>query len=318
MAARCFIIGVLCEPSTQRIARISLRRNPGARARCPHCAALHAGYDRSTMTDLAQLLWQARRSGGVIDAGAVAPPQTLAEAYAIQRAIVALSGASARGFKVGSTSVEAQRLLGTDEPGSGLLLAPFVHQSPARIAITPSHTPAVEGELAFRLGRDLPPRATPYAKEEVADAVAAVAGAIEVVGTRFAGGLAGKGRPLLTADCSANIALVSGPWRDDWRSRDLKSHPVGMTINGVARGRGTGARALGDPMNVLVWLANQQSAQGRGLRAGEIVATGTCTGLDPVAPGDRVRADFGDLGTVEIAFQAVCATVSQASRVVPP
>jgi 2-keto-4-pentenoate hydratase len=75
-----------------------------------------------------------------------------------------------------------------------------------------------------------------------------------------------------------------------------------MTINGAARGKGTGARALGDPMNVLLWLANQQSAQGRGLRAGEIVATGTCTGLDSVAPRDRVRGDFGGLGAVEIVF----------------
>src|SRR5262245_6663646 len=119
------------------------------------------------MSDLARQPWQARCAGGVIDPGAVVHPQTLAEAYAIQRAIVALSGAPARGFKVGSTSVEAQRLLGTDEPGSGLLLAPFVHASPARLAIVPAHTPAVEGEFAFRLGRDLPPRAAAYTRDEV-------------------------------------------------------------------------------------------------------------------------------------------------------
>jgi 2-keto-4-pentenoate hydratase len=254
------------------------------------------------MTGLAQRLWQARRDGGVIDANGIVPPQTLAEAYAVQHEIAALSGAPSRGFKVGSTSVEAQRKLGTTEPGSGLLLAPFVHESPARIAIVPAHEPSVEGEFAFRLGRDLPPRAVPYAMDEVADAVAAVAGAIEVVGTRFAGGLAGKGRLLLTADCSANIALVEGPWRPDWRAFDLKTHRATMTINGTVCGSGTGERALGHPMNVLLWLANQQSAQDRGLKAGEIVATGTCTGLDPVSPGDRVRADFGALGTVAILF----------------
>jgi 2-keto-4-pentenoate hydratase len=194
-------------------------------------------------------------------------------------------------------------LLGTDEPGSGLLLAPYVHESPARISIEPAHTPAVEGEFAFKLGRDLPPRPAPYALEEVADAVAAVAGAIEVVGTRFAGGLAGKGRFLVTADCGANIALVAGPWRRVGSSLDLKSHRVAMRINGAARGTGTGDRALGDPMNVLLWLTNQQSAEGRGLKSGEIVSTGTCTGIDPVQPGDRVQADFGDLGTVEIHFE---------------
>ena len=193
-------------------------------------------------------------------------------------------------------------MLGTTEPGSGLLLASFVHESPARIAIAPEHAPAVEGEFAFRLGRDLPPRADAYVRDEVADAVAAVAGAIEVVGTRFAGGLEGKGRLLVTADCGANVAFVSGPWRANWRSLDLKAHAVAMQVNGTVRGSGTGARALGDPMTVLLWLANQQSRDGRGLKSGEIVTTGTCTGLDPVGPGDRAQADFGELGRVEIVF----------------
>jgi 2-keto-4-pentenoate hydratase len=255
------------------------------------------------MTDLARQLWQARRSGGVVHVDDVSRPKSSQEAYAIQHEIAALCDQPVRGFKVGSTSLEAQRMLGTEEPGSGLLLAPYVHESPATIVIAPVHTPAVEGEFALRLGRDLPPRAAPYGMGEIADAVAAVAGAIEVAGTRFAGGLAGKGRLLVTADCGANIAFVSGPWRPYVRSLDLKPHPVAMTINGAARGTGTGARALCDPKNVLLWLANQQSAAGRGLKSGEIVSTGTCTGLDPVAPGDRVQADFGDLGTVDISFE---------------
>jgi 2-keto-4-pentenoate hydratase len=255
------------------------------------------------MADLARPLWHARRSGEVVRLNDFGQPKSLKEAYAIQDEIAALCGQPPRGFKVGSTSLEAQRLLGTDEPGSGLLLAPYVYESPARILIAPAHTPCVEGEFAFKLGRDLPQRAAPYAIDEVADAVAAVAGAIEVVGTRFSGGLAGKGRLLVTADCGANIAFVGGPWRHDVRSFDLKTHPVAMTINGALRGTGTGDRALGDPMNVLLWLANHQSSRGRGLKAGEIVSTGTCTGLDPVLPGDRVQADFGDLGTVEISFE---------------
>jgi 2-keto-4-pentenoate hydratase len=78
------------------------------------------------MADLAKLLWQARNSGGVIQPGDVPHPKTITEAYAIQREIAALSGEPSRGFKVGSTSVEAQQLLGTDQPDSGLLLGPYV------------------------------------------------------------------------------------------------------------------------------------------------------------------------------------------------
>ena len=253
--------------------------------------------------DLAERLWQARKQGGVVLPEDVIEPSSTEEAYAIQGQIVRLSGCEVRGFKVGSTSKEAQEFLGTSEPGSGALLAPYLYMTPAQVVIVPLQMPAVEGEFAFRLDEDLPPRAAAYTNAEVARAIDAVAGAIEVVGTRLAGGLAGKGRFLMTADGGANVALITGPWKTDWRALDLRTHRVAIRINGKERGRGEGARALGDPMNVMVWLANQQSKSGRGLKAGDIVSTGTCTGLDGVKPGDHVLADFGSLGCVEAKFQ---------------
>ncbi|MEM7425427.1 MAG: fumarylacetoacetate hydrolase family protein [Pseudomonadota bacterium] len=253
------------------------------------------------MKDLARELWEARRSGHTIDAALRDLPRTKAGALAVQDAIVELSGLSRCGYKVGSTSKEAQRLLKTDEPGLGPLLAPFVHNSPAAIAIVPDQMPQVEGEFALRLGRDLPARAEPYLLAEVSAAVDGVAGAIEVVGTRFSGGLAGKGRLLTTADCGVNIALALGAWKP-FRGQDLRGQAVTMKINDEPKGAGTGSRALGDPLNVLLWLANHLSARQIGLKAGEIVATGTCTGLDPVHPGDVARADFGTLGSVVITF----------------
>jgi 2-keto-4-pentenoate hydratase len=195
-------------------------------------------------------------------------------------------------------------MLGTTHPGSAPVLAPFLLEGPAEVAIVPLQMPAVEGEFAFRLGQPLPPRETNYSNAEVANAIDAVAGAIELVGTRIAGGLAGKGRFLTTADGGVNIALVVGAWTTAWRGLELKTHRVSMQINGEAKGSGEGARALGDPMNVMVWLANQQSHLGRGLKAGDIVSTGTCTGLDRVNPGDRVVADFGSLGRVALALEA--------------
>ena len=254
------------------------------------------------MTSLAQRLWNARTNHLTIDPASITEPDSNEAAYAVQDEIIALSGHPTVGFKVGSTSAEAQRLLGTTEPGACPVLAPYFHESPAEVAIAPAHMPALEGEFAFRLGSDLPPREEPYQESDLRDAIDAVAGAIEVVGTRLAGGLAGKGRFLTTADCGANIALVVGAWHTDWHDMDLKAHAVTMNVNGQPKGSGTGARALDDPMNVMVWLANHLSARARGLKAGDVVSTGTCTGLDPVAPDDEVVADFGELGSVNIRF----------------
>jgi 2-keto-4-pentenoate hydratase len=171
------------------------------------------------MANLAERLWQARKQGGIVESQDIIEPASTEEAYAIQAQVVRLSGYAVRGFKVESTSKEAQRLLGTSEPGSGPFLTPFVHMTPARLPIVSRQTPAVEGEFAFRMAVDLPPRAAAYAEAHVARAIAAMAGAVEIVGTRLAGGLAGKGRHLVTADGGANIALITGPWLEDWIAR---------------------------------------------------------------------------------------------------
>ena len=122
------------------------------------------------------------------------------------------------------------------------------------------------------------------------------------MGSRLAGGLVGKGRLLTTMDFGANIALAVGDMVTDWKGFDLAAHEVKLSLNGDLREEGVGARALGHPINVLQWLANKQSQTGRGLVKGEIVSTGTCTGVLGVAPGDHVIADFGELGCVEINF----------------
>lgn len=265
-----------------------------------HSSSVPAKVLSPELSDLAARLWAARQGGGTVDADAVPGPQSAAEAYGVQLEIIRLAGGDVAGFKVGSTSREAQMKLGTTEPGSCPVPAAFMLRSPAMFTGDAAHHPAVEGEFALRLGRDLPPRSADYTIDDVRAAVDGVAGAIELVGTRFAGGLTDKGRLLITADCSADMALVLGEVHAMAPGLDLRDHAVTMRIKGAAQGAGTGARALGDPFNVLAWLANQQSRWGRGLKQGEWVATGTCTGLDPVAPGDHAVADFGDLGVVEL------------------
>lgn len=207
---------------------------------------------------------------------------------------------------MGSTSKEAQRHLGTNEPGAGALLQPYVHISPANVSLVADHMPAVEGEFAFKLANDLPPRQQAYAFDEVVAAIGDLAGAIEIVGTRFAGGLAGKGRLLTTADGGVNIGLVVGEWTP-FRGQDLRDHEVTVLINGERKGYGRGSRALDNPLNVMHWLANHLSDRHLGLWKGDIVSTGTCTGLDAVAGGDFVLADFGELGTVELRLLASAA-----------
>ena len=255
------------------------------------------------MADLAQRLWDARRGGTLVEVAAKQALAGLDDAYRIQDEAVRASGHGRAGWKVGSTSAEARRKLGTDRPGAGALLEPFCFEHGAEVPVFAAHAPAVEGEFVFVMGEGVAPREAPFERAEVLAAVMGVAGGIEVVGSRFEGGLAGLGREGVTADFGANIAFVAGEARADWRDRDLRDAGVTLSVDGEALAEGTGALALGDPALVLLWLANHLRERGDGLRAGDRVTTGTCTGVVGIAAGARVLADFGPLG--QVGFTAV-------------
>ena len=77
---------------------------------------------------------------------------------------------------------------------------------------------------------------------------------------------------------------------------------MSLSLNGVRAGEGCGANVLGDPRIALTWLANELTVRAGGLKAGQIVTTGTCIQPTDITPGTRVLGDFGSLGTVEATF----------------
>ena len=254
--------------------------------------------------NLARRLWAARTGGGTVPLAAGDVLIGADDAYAVQREIAALAGLPRAGWKVATTSEAAQRLLGVPEPVTAPMFEPHCFESPAALAIFEGQSASVEAEFAFRFDRPLPRRDTAYSCAEVLAAVGALIPAIEVVACRFEGGFAGLGGARLIADMAANLAWVRGAETGDWRGRDLRPHPVVLSKNGKIVAEGNGARVLGDPLNVLEWTANHLSGLGDGIGAGEVVSTGTCTGVVPVAPGDVLIADFADLGEVEVRFDA--------------
>ena len=250
------------------------------------------------MTSFTDRLADARLTGTTVTASQAEGPADAAAAYAMQAEVFTHLGPASNAWKVGSTSPESQAKLGTNEPGAARVPARFNFASGAPVPVFAAHDLWIEGEFALRLGKDLPPRDTDYTRDEVTAAIDGVAPALEVVGSRLAEGIAEGGRFRVTADGGANVSLSTGAVVEDWRRFDLPGHVLRLSINGVEAAVGMGERALGDPVNVMIWLANHQRVKD-GLKVGEIVSTGTCTGLIRVAPGDLLRADFGDIGIVE-------------------
>jgi 2-keto-4-pentenoate hydratase len=71
-----------------------------------------------------------------------------------------------------------------------------------------------------------------------------------------------------------------------------------LFCNDVPRRKGTAAAALDHPMVSLTWLANELLRTGIGLKAGQMISTGTLTGMLRPKPGETYVADFGPLGKV--------------------
>lgn len=252
----------------------------------------------------AECLIGARKTATAIEAlPAECVPHSMEDGHAIQEAMLDLCGWPLAGYKIGCTSAHAQQMLGTDGPFPGRVFRPFLHTTPATLAMADLIKPGVEGEFAFELSHDVPSRPTPWKRAEIEGCVGALYPAIEVIDTRFTR-FAEVGIPNLLADTGANGGLVLGKAILDWPAIDLAAAEVVMKIGGSVAGRGQGRDVLGHPLDALTWLANDLSRRGRGLMAGQIVTTGTCTGMQHVPPGGTAVADFGSLGSVRLTVSA--------------
>ena len=259
--------------------------------------------DQSTIEQAAAFLWRTRIEQRRIDA---LPdhlrPRTLAEGYAIQDTMVAVAAQPVSGWKIAATSKAGQEHIGVTEPLAGRLFKSFVLADGAQLPAAPLHMSVIEAEFAFRMARDLKPRADTYTQAEVRDAVGALHMAIEVPDARFER-FAEVGPAQIVADDAFASWFVLGPQVADWRRLDLAAQRVRAFKNGAPFGNeGVGANALGDPRIALTWIANHLSQRGIGLKADDIITTGTCITPAAIGPGDQMVAKFVGLGQVAVGF----------------
>jgi 2-keto-4-pentenoate hydratase len=239
------------------------------------------------------------RAGTRIDAlPAPLRPRDRAEGYRIAAALARLSGDTVAGWKIAATSEAGQRHINVEGPLAGRILAGRVIPADGTVPLDGNLMRVAEAEFAFVLGSDLPERGAPYEQGEVMEAVSALRLSIEVPDSRFAD-FTKVGAASLIADNACPSWLVLGPpVAADWRRLDLAAHRVTAYRNGSEAAAGSGRAVLGDPRIALTWLVNEAARHGGGVHAGQFVTTGTCIVPIPIAPGDTVRMDYGELGTL--------------------
>ena len=267
--------------------------------------------NRSRIEAVADALAAAWRDGGTVPpvAGETMPAD-LREAWRIQDALDERLDYELVGWKIGGASRAGMEAHGVDHPPFlGRLYREFTRESPARFRLAEfRNAPMIEGELAFRLGRGLPPRDAPYSEPEVRDAVDAVVMTIDAVDTRW--GVHPFDLPMLlgNADNACAGAFVIGDEIEGWKTLDLAALPVRPYRDGEPAGgppwEGAKRCGLSELYAALHWAANELSRRGLGFRAGQVVSTGSPH--EPVAAvaGVETVIRYGSLGEVRITFEA--------------
>lgn len=252
----------------------------------------------------AQILWNCWSERSRIDA--LPPdcrPVTRADGYRIQAEIARLSGQQTYGWKIAATSSAGQKHIGVDGPLAGRLLSKRALRAADPVPLDGNLMCVAEAEFAFRFGHDLPPRDQPYSVKEVMSAIDALLPAIEIPDSRYNEFVRAGAAQLIADNACASWFVPGVETVTEWRDRNLVEHPVTVSRNGRIAGKGSGANVLGDPRIALAWIANELSAFGEGLQAGQVVTTGTCLIPVEIGSGDLVIADFSTFGVINIRIE---------------
>ncbi|WP_010485372.1 fumarylacetoacetate hydrolase family protein [Pseudomonas sp. S9] len=213
-----------------------------------------------------------------------------AQAYAVQQCVADALGwfsqEPARAWKLGGSPDSFISAAGVP--------ADAVHSSGWQAPSGYCNGFGIEGELIVRLRCDLDQHTD---LEMAYRAIDAWLPGIELCDTRWLS--AEHADPLLRlADQQSNRALIIGEPCSLEAPFDWPGQTAEVRINGVSQQVSTGSHPFAEPLNSLPWLARHAALQGNPLRAGDLVATGSWTGICWAPPSARVEVKFAGLGSV--------------------
>jgi 2-keto-4-pentenoate hydratase len=191
-----------------------------------------------------------------------------------------------------------QRLCGIDTPIGGKILDGNIFRDGASIRRIDYVHLGLESELAFRLARDID---TPFdgSDNDLLGCLASAHAAFEVVDDRhadFSKLVAGE----LVAENVWNVGAVLGEGVAPSALGPIDQLGGRYFEDGELIAAGSSADVLGNPLNVVRWLAQFLIERGSKLRAGDVILTGSIGPLRFPAEGTACRFEIDGLAPVEV------------------
>ncbi len=248
---------------------------------------------QAALESVARRLIEARRGGPTIQPSAESDaPQSAEEAYRIQELVLAELGHSVGGWKTGGKAAPFVR---------APIYSHMIFDAPAKLTGDDFRLIGVELEIAFRFIADPPAGDDPDLREKLAACVE-VLPAVEIVDSRLEEPTKAPA-PWKLADNQINGALIIGKPVADWRSLTLDAVEATLIVNGKTLAEGPTKTPGAAPFELLVEFMETVGTLCGGPRKGQVVSTGSLTGLRFIRPGSFIEGDVAGLGalTVDIA-----------------
>ena len=262
--------------------------------------------DEGRIESWAQAIFQAQRERVQIPA----PSRefgdlSLEQAYRVQARVTALrveAGERQIGWKVGATSfaILEQFKDVIDGPSYGALLSATTLRDPESVCAGDFFSMGLEAEIGVVL--DKPLRGPGITPVEVLRAARGVLATAEILDGRIEPGTGGLSDG--TADNAYHGAAILGPLLRPAQDFDFVHEGVVVRKNGRLFGSACGVEALGNPLSVVSWLANELARHGGQIEAGHVVLTGSLAKVLPAQAGDLIEMSFSNLGAIRFDIEA--------------
>ncbi|MEN9428689.1 MAG: 2-oxopent-4-enoate hydratase, partial [Pseudomonadota bacterium] len=226
---------------------------------------------------------------------------TIEDAYQIQQRMIQRrldAGETIIGKKIGVTSKVVMDMLKVNQPDFGMMTSGMVFNEGESIDTSTMIAPRAEAEVAFVLKSDLMGPGVTAA--DVLRATDFVVPCFEIVDSRIQDWKI-KIQDTVADNASCGV-LVLGGRRKSPADIDLALAGMVLEKNGEIISTSTGAAVQGSPVNAVAWLANTLGNLGIGLKAGEVILSGSQSPLVPVKAGDSLVCTVGGLGGTSVRF----------------
>ena len=233
-------------------------------------------------------------------------PKNLEDAYKIQEELkinyLILKNNICIGKKIGCTSKAAQAQMNVSEPFYGNLYSKYSSQNLNKLNSKYFFEPFAEPEISFRIKDDIDISKAPYSIDNIHNLLDGILCSIEIVDFRFQ-------KPL--ADIGAKNLISTNGASDYWLHNDkifkideidLSDFEVSFFIDNKLQEKGNTKNVLDNPLNAVLWLINTLCKKGETMLKHQFISSGSCTKAYRLSSGNKIKADFGKLGTIEFEY----------------